>query len=283
MIVTSTEKNEDDIVKNQIGAAIVERIIKAHQDQEKFKVFVLIPLMPAFPAELSTKDAATARYTKYIYIHTKTSYCITNLNFRLIMYYQYISICSGQKSIMEKLKSAGIEPDEYIRFYSLRSYDRINRPTMEEILARDAGYTPRNIGIPLLDNEKSERPVPPAGFVMPGERKSYHSVASDTIAPDAMSNHRHSVLDEPWVNDGSMQTPRDEAAEKQEVSDYVTEELYIHAKLLIADDRVVIMGSANLNDRSQCGDRDSEIAMLTEDKDMIPSRMNGEPVNIIIS
>lgn len=59
--VTATEKDDKDIVKNQIGAAIVNRIIKAHQDQEKFKVFVLIPLMPAFPAELSTKDAATAR------------------------------------------------------------------------------------------------------------------------------------------------------------------------------------------------------------------------------
>lgn len=43
-------------------------------------------------------------------------------------------------------------------------------------------------------------------------------------------------------------------------------------------DRLVIMGSANLNDRSQCGDRDSEIALLIEDQDMIPSRMNGEYV-----
>lgn len=67
LIVTATEKGDEDIVKNQIGAAIVDRIIKAHQDQEKFKVFVLIPLMPAFPAELSTKDAATARYTFEIY------------------------------------------------------------------------------------------------------------------------------------------------------------------------------------------------------------------------
>ena len=29
-----------------------------------------------------------------------------------------------------------------------------------------------------------------------------------------------------------------------------TEIIYIHSKLLIADDEVVIMGSANLNDRS---------------------------------
>ena len=30
----------------------------------------------------------------------------------------------------------------------------------------------------------------------------------------------------------------------------VTEQIYIHAKLLIVDDRVAIIGSANINDRS---------------------------------
>lgn len=49
-------------------------------------------------------------------------------------------------------------------------------------------------------------------------------------------------------------------------------------QLMIVDDRRVIMGSANLNDRSQVGDHDSEIALVVEDTDMIPSRMNGEPV-----
>jgi phospholipase D1/2 len=61
ILVTSTDNKEANIVKNQIGNAIVKRIIRAHEEQEKFKVFVLMPLMPAFPADLSTKDAATAR------------------------------------------------------------------------------------------------------------------------------------------------------------------------------------------------------------------------------
>lgn len=60
--VTATEMNDGSILKNQIGNAIIKRIIRAHEEQEKFKVFVLMPLMPAFPADLSTKDAATARY-----------------------------------------------------------------------------------------------------------------------------------------------------------------------------------------------------------------------------
>jgi phospholipase D1/2 len=36
------------------------------------------------------------------------------------------------------------------------------------------------------------------------------------------------------------------------------------------------MGSANINDRSQKGDGDSEIALVVEDTDMIDSTMNGE-------
>jgi phospholipase D1/2 len=45
---------------------------------------------------------------------------------------------------------------------------------------------------------------------------------------------------------------------------------------MIVDDRVVIMGSANINDRSQLGNRDSEIAMIVEDTDMVSSYMDGK-------
>ena len=45
-----------------------------------------------------------------------------------------------------------------------------------------------------------------------------------------------------------------------------TELVYIHSKLMIADDRVVICGSANINDRSLLGDRDSEFCLYIEDQ-----------------
>jgi phospholipase D1/2 len=35
------------------------------------------------------------------------------------------------------------------------------------------------------------------------------------------------------------------------------------------DDRLVIMGSANINERSMRGDRDSELAAVVRDTDMI--------------
>nr|XP_028560061.1 phospholipase D2 [Podarcis muralis] len=56
----------------------------------------------------------------------------------------------------------------------------------------------------------------------------------------------------------------------------LTELIYIHSKMLIADDRRVIIGSANINDRSLLGKRDSELAVLVEDTDLVPSVMGGQ-------
>ena len=64
IIVTSTEKDDDFVLKNTIGEAIVKRINRAHEEREPFKVYVVIPLMPGFPAELSTKEASNPRYDK---------------------------------------------------------------------------------------------------------------------------------------------------------------------------------------------------------------------------
>ncbi|GJI95431.1 hypothetical protein RugamoR57_21490 [Duganella caerulea] len=44
-----------------------------------------------------------------------------------------------------------------------------------------------------------------------------------------------------------------------------TEQIYVHSKLLIVDDRHILMGSANINDRSLSGKRDSEIAVMLLD------------------
>ena len=44
----------------------------------------------------------------------------------------------------------------------------------------------------------------------------------------------------------------------------VSEIVYVHSKLLIVDDRKTLIGSANINDRSLCGNRDSELAMVVE-------------------
>ena len=56
----------------------------------------------------------------------------------------------------------------------------------------------------------------------------------------------------------------------------VTELIYIHSKLLIVDDEKVLIGSANINDRSMLGERDSEFAVIIEEDKKYNSMMNGE-------
>ncbi|KAJ3271230.1 hypothetical protein HDV01_006963 [Terramyces sp. JEL0728] len=172
--ITCNTDDPDYKIKNLIGKALVERIIRAHNENTPFQVIVSMPLIPAFPAELSTKEAESAR---------------------LIMAWQYDSISRGGKSIYDLLRQANIDPRQYINFYSLRTRGRIQSCT------------------------------------------------------DALRSH-------------------------------VSELLYIHTKLMIVDDRSVIIGSANLNDRSQCGSRDSEIAMLIQDSTMINSTMNGQHYSV---
>ncbi|KAK4654322.1 Phospholipase D1 [Podospora pseudocomata] len=59
-----------------------------------------------------------------------------------------------------------------------------------------------------------------------------------------------------------------------------TEMLYIHAKCIIVDDRVALIGSANINERSMLGNRDSEAAAIVRDTDMIWSTMAGRPYQV---
>ena len=42
----------------------------------------------------------------------------------------------------------------------------------------------------------------------------------------------------------------------------LTSQIYVHSKLMVVDDRTAILGSANVNDRSMLGDRDSELGVV---------------------
>ena len=56
----------------------------------------------------------------------------------------------------------------------------------------------------------------------------------------------------------------------------VTEIVYVHSKLMITDDKYALIGSANINDRSMVGDRDSEVAVKRLDRWLYrtPQRQN---------
>ena len=56
-----------------------------------------------------------------------------------------------------------------------------------------------------------------------------------------------------------------------------TEIIYIHSKLMIVDDKKVIIGSANINDRSMLGTRDSEFCVLIHERERRKFVMDGKP------
>ena len=57
----------------------------------------------------------------------------------------------------------------------------------------------------------------------------------------------------------------------------MSELIYVHSKMLIVDDQSVVIASANINDRSMLGSRDSELGILVQDTNTVESRMNGQP------
>lgn len=212
-----------------------------------------MPAVPAFAGDLKSNDA---------------------LGTRAIMEFQYNSISRGGHSIMEKLREAGIEePREYINFYNLRNFDRINKSsTMSSAESR--------AGVSYVDARREHDEYVGGGGYPVGEEQSYRTDEYDRYQREARSvpDNTLDTISACYM-DGSprvTELPWDGSPE-EEFDAYVTEELYIHSKLLIADDRLVICGSANLNDRSQLGTHDSEIAVVIEDPTTVDSTMNGEP------
>lgn len=154
-------------IENLIGDALVERIVRAAKNGEAWRAVIVIPLMPGFQNTVDSEGGTSVR---------------------LIMQCQYRSICRGETSIFGRLRALGIEPEDYIQFFSLRTWGKI------------------------------------------GPQKQL-----------------------------------------------VTEQLYIHAKCMVVDDRAAIIGSANINERSMLGSRDSEVAAVVRDTDTITSTMDGKP------
>ncbi|KAG2180333.1 hypothetical protein INT44_003335, partial [Umbelopsis vinacea] len=105
--ITATQP-DNKLIKNNIGQAIVERIKRAHKEGKRFRVYVVIPLAPSFPGDFAASDASILR---------------------LVMHQQYASISRGGNSILERLRNANINPEDYISFYSLRTWDKIKSNT----------------------------------------------------------------------------------------------------------------------------------------------------------
>jgi len=294
--ITATGENQAPIT-NTIGRAIVEAVVRAGKENRKFRVILVIPAIPGFAGDLR-QDAATGT--------------------RAIMDYQYKSILRGEHSIFERIKAEGINPENHIFIFNLRSYDRLNTtPAVKEAEKRaGVGYVEiqnaeaeeimgESTNGAVSDKAKkidkavrrngsssSESPSGASEKKKPADRstgekteaqkkfdeqRGEHGLGGDStedhdtptannIGQNAMLGTKE-VSEEPW-HDGHEELERE---------NLVQEELYIHAKLLIVDDQVVVCGSSNINDRSQIGVHDSELSIVLEDTKTLESTMDGKP------
>ena len=254
--ITATSEAQQP-VKNKIGAAIVDRILRAARARQKYKIIVIIPSVPGFAGDLKDDSA---------------------LGTRAIMEFQYNSINRGGHSIMEMIGNAGYDPTEYIRFYNLRNYDRINVGSPMREAEQRSGVSYEDARNEHDQAVELPADIPEGEYTTPSNYQAYAQAASQmkkhqglyTGAWDSVSEcymlRGPDIRSVPWEN-GNI----------PEIDAFVSEELYVHSKVLIADDRIAIVGSANLNDRSQLGSHDSEIAVIIENSTPVDSYMDGRP------
>jgi phospholipase D1/2 len=279
-IVTATGEHQAP-VHNIIGKSIVDAVVRASREGRKFRVIIVIPAVPGFAGDLR-QDAA--------------------LGTRAIMDYQYKSLHRGEHSIFEQIRKQGVEPEKHIFVFNLRSYDRLNTtPVMKK--------QEEESGVKYQDVQRAEaeeimgttvHDVDSDGEDKDGDGKVDYSSSSDDEEVEKMVDQKrkfeakreaaeektgdkeqksadtiakNALHGEPNVTDEFFPGSDDEL----EKDNFFQEELYIHGKCLIVDDRIVIVGSSNINDRSQIGFHDSELSIVMEDTNYLDSTMNGQP------
>lgn len=201
-------------IKNKIGAAIVERILRAARAGEKYKVIVIMPAVPAFAGDL--KDEAS-------------------LGTRAIMEFQYDSINRGGHSIIESIGAAGYDPTEYIRFYNLRNYDRINASAALSEAEQKSG-----IGYEEARKEHDQVAELPTQYAAHGDGGSgtfhnyrqYQQGAAGTADRKGLGTGRWDSVSECYMLGGTdiRQVPW-ENGNISEMNAFVSEELYVHSKV----------------------------------------------------
>lgn len=274
--ITATGEHQSPI-HNTVGRAIVDAVVRASKEGRKFRIIILIPAVPGFAGDLRDNAAAGTR---------------------AIMDYQYKSICRGEHSIFEQIKKEGVDPKEHIFFFNLRSYDRIKRNKALIQAEKDSGVRYRQVqraealeimkeGVYGTKDSDDEEHDSHMGSLHQQKTNGKDEILNQALEdkkkfqdalPEEKSNISYTVSHHAMKDAGSLEDePWEFDDPESEIKNWIQEELYIHSKLLIADDRIVLCGSSNLNDRSQLGNHDSELSIVMEDTRMVPSTMDGQP------
>ena len=239
--ITSTGDNQAPI-HNTIGRAIVDACVKAGKEGRKFRVIIVIPAIPGFAGDLRD-DAA--------------------MGTRAIMDYQYKSINRGENSICGQIKAQGVDPFQHIFVFNLRSYDRLNKTSALKEQEERSGVKYQEVQRAHADEimgggAPSSTDKNPAHKDHSGDeeaernqdkKRQFEAAAGDTGLKNEESTKADSIARTAMLNGGKVSEQYWEGDLEEEKGNFVQEELYIHGKLLIVDDRIVICGSSNINDR----------------------------------
>ena len=206
-------------IKNKIGAALVERILRAARAGQRYKVIVLMPAIPAFAGDLKEESS---------------------LGTRAIMEFQYNSINRGGYSIMEMIANQGFDPMEYIRFYNLRNYDRINASASMREAEQRSGVDYEDA---RREHDDSVDPMgirSSGGAVDPRESSSganyqrYQQAAEQISTRQGLGSGRWDSVSECYMLGGTdIRDVPWENGDLSEIEAFVSEELYIHSKVCI--------------------------------------------------
>jgi phosphatidylserine/phosphatidylglycerophosphate/cardiolipin synthase-like enzyme len=156
--------NDSSVVRNEIAQCLYERIVRASENKENFKVYIFLPLIPGYEGQYGKPSG--------VLLHAITHYNNESIN-----------------GLIRKLADSSVDSSKYLCFFGLRTWGELNNRLVSELI-------------------------------------------------------------------------------------------YVHSKLIIADDKSCIIGSANINDRSLLGNRDSELSLYIRDTQYVTGIINKEPCQV---
>ncbi|CAK4034672.1 Phospholipase D p2 [Lecanosticta acicola] len=313
--ITATGEEQAPI-HNQIGAAIVDACVKAAEEDRKFRVIIMIPCIPGFAGDLRDNAAAGTRAimdyqyksicrgdhsiygrikaagvdpAKYIYCFNLRSYDRLNKTPELKKQEEKTGVDyqEVQRAMAEEIMPEQVHASEGVEGAGSSGFRKAGKEGGVKGLFNKTRRTSMD-----LDEEDKVHPEDPnddTQALMEKKRRfeeqqhphqDEYEFSNDSIAKDAMLGEKK-PSQEGYAgrnSDGTRkgESEHDDELRQQELENFVQEELYIHGKVLIVDDRIVICGSSNINDRSQLGFHDSELSIVMEDTMPLQSIMNGQ-------
>lgn len=219
--LTDGHKDGTNLIPNELALKVVNGILSGNF----LRVYVLIPMFP----EGIASDGVVQK----------------------ILFYQMRTIEMMMKKIADAISEAKLEdahPCDFLSFFCLGNRepiiadDKLSAESRQSFSSSSSdGSFKEPLQIPLRPRQM--------GQTVLTERKRSQEPLRASVRGSNLSRRLSSF------RRGGPRT-----ADEEVLGMSRRQPIYVHAKLLICDDEVVVAGSANLNERSMCGVRDTEIS-----------------------